>query len=118
MFTESRAQDLLAVVLGIFTALSPLWVDTNDNGMWSLIVLGVLIALTGLAQMYRPALTAADYAMGVFGALLFISPWAMDYTDYRGASWTAWVVGVVTVVVAVAALPTVSGRLHDMAPHH
>jgi len=118
MFTESRAQDLLAVVLGIFTALSPLWVDTNDNGMWSLIVLGVLIALTGLAQMYRPALTAADYAMGLFGALLFISPWAMDYTDYRGASWTAWVVGVVTVVVAVAALPTVSGRLHDMAPHH
>lgn len=118
MFTESRAQDFLAVVLGIFTALSPLWVDTNDNGMWSLIILGVLIALTGLAQMYRPAMAAADYAMGLFGALLFISPWAMDYTDYRGASWTAWVVGVVTVVVAVAALPTVSGRLHGMAPHH
>lgn len=118
MFTESRAQDFLAVVLGIFTALSPLWVNTNDSGMWSLIVLGVLIALTGLTQMYRATLAAADYAMGLFGALLFISPWAMDYTAYRGASWTAWVVGVVTVVVAVAALPTVSGRLHDMAPHH
>ncbi|MEU0504414.1 SPW repeat protein [Nocardia sp. NPDC005998] len=118
MFTESRAQDFLAVVLGIFTALSPLWVNTNDNGMWSLIVLGVLIALTGLTQMYRATLAAADYAMGLFGALLFISPWAMDYTGYRGASWTAWVVGVVTVAVAVAALPTVSGRLHDMAPHH
>ncbi|WP_433731082.1 SPW repeat domain-containing protein [Nocardia sp. CA-129566] len=118
MFTESRAQDFLAVVLGIFTALSPLWVNTNDNAMWSLIVLGVLIALTGLTQMYRATLAAADYAMGLFGALLFISPWAMNYTDYRGASWTAWVVGVVTVVVAVAALPTVSGRLHDMAPHH
>ncbi|MEV6333370.1 SPW repeat protein [Nocardia vinacea] len=118
MFTESRAQDFLAVVLGVFTALSPLWVTHNDNAMWTLIVLGVLIALTGLAQMYRPTLSAADYAMGLFGALLFISPWAMDYTDYSGASWTAWVVGVVTVVVAVAALPTVSGRLHDMAPHH
>ncbi|WP_040695826.1 SPW repeat domain-containing protein [Nocardia vinacea] len=118
MFTESRAQDFLAVVLGVFTALSPLWVTHNDNAMWTLIVLGVLIALTGLAQMYRPTLAAADYAMGLFGALLFISPWAMDYTDYRGASWTAWVVGVVTVAVAVAALPTVSGRLHDMAPHH
>ncbi|MFX0576182.1 SPW repeat domain-containing protein [Nocardia nepalensis] len=118
MFTESRAQDLLAVVLGVFTALSPLWVDTNTNAMWSLIVLGVLIALTGLAQMYRATLSAADFAMGLFGALLFVSPWAMSYTDFHGASWTAWVVGVVTVVVAVAALPTVSGRLHDMAPHH
>ncbi|WP_062983888.1 SPW repeat domain-containing protein [Nocardia anaemiae] len=118
MFTESRAQDFLAVVLGVFTALSPLWVTHNDNAMWTLIVLGVLIALTGLAQMYRATLAAADYAMGLFGALLFISPWAMDYTDYRGASWTAWVVGVVTVVVAVAALPMVSDRLHDMAPHH
>ncbi|MFG1789903.1 SPW repeat protein [Nocardia sp. NPDC049149] len=119
MFTESRAQDLLAVVLGVFAALSPLWVETTDKAQWSLIVLGVLIALTGLAQMYRPAMGAtADYAMGLFGLLLFISPWAMDFTEYRGASWTAWVVGVVTAVVAVAALPTVSGRLHNMAPHH
>ncbi|WP_039795232.1 SPW repeat domain-containing protein [Nocardia araoensis] len=118
MFTESRAQDLLAVVLGAFAALSPLWVDHNNKAMWSLIVLGVLIAVTGLAQMARPDMASADYAMGLCGLLLFISPWAMDFTEYRSASWTAWVVGVVTAVVAVAALPTVSGRLHDMAPHH
>ncbi|WP_227997157.1 SPW repeat protein [Nocardia australiensis] len=118
MFTGSRTQDYLAVVLGVFAALSPLWVETNNNGMWSLIVLGALVALAGLAQIYRPAMEATDYAMGLFGALLFISPWAMNYTAYRGASWTAWVIGIVTVVVAVAALPTVSGRLHDMAPHH
>lgn len=118
MFTESRAQDLLAVVLGVFTALSPLWLDTNNNAMWSLIVLGLLIAATGLAQMYRATLSGADYAMGVFGLLLFISPWGMDFTDFRGASWTAWVVGVVTAVLAVAALPAMSARLHNMAPHH
>ncbi|MEU2031473.1 SPW repeat domain-containing protein [Nocardia amamiensis] len=118
MFTESRAQDFLAVVLGVFTALSPIWVDTNTNAMWSLIVLGALIALTGLAQMARPEMAAADYVMGLCAVLLFISPWVMDFTEYRAASWTAWVVGVVTAVVAVAALPTVSGRLHDMAPHH
>ncbi|MGQ4600314.1 SPW repeat domain-containing protein [Nocardia sp. R6R-6] len=118
MFTESRAQDFLAVALGVFTALSPIWVDTNNNAMWSLIVLGALIALTGLAQMARPEMAATDYAMGLCAVLLFISPWVMDFTAYRAASWTAWVVGVVTAVVAVAALPMVSGRLHDMAPHH
>ncbi|WP_459548134.1 SPW repeat protein [Nocardia sp. X0981] len=118
MFTESRTQDFLAVVLGAFTALSPLWVDTNERATWTMIVLGTLIALTGLAQMYRPALAPADYAMALFGALLFLAPWVMDYTAYNGASWTSWIVGLVTVVLAVAALPAIAGRMHRAAPHH
>ncbi|APE37306.1 hypothetical protein BOX37_29020 [Nocardia mangyaensis] len=118
MFNDSRAQDFLAVVLGAFTALSPLWLNTNSNARWTLIVLGVLIAATGLVQMARASMASADYAMGLFGVLLFISPWAMDFTAFRGAAWTAWVVGVVTAVVAVAALPAMSQRLHNMAPHH
>lgn len=62
----------------------------------------------------------ADYAMGLFGALLFISPWAMSFDNFRGASWTAWVMGVLTVVVAIAALPDVNARLHGgrLATHH
>ncbi|MFI5780456.1 SPW repeat protein [Nocardia sp. NPDC051570] len=112
MFTDSRAQDYIAVVLGVFTALSPIWVDHGDRAMWTLVVLGVLIALTGLAQISRPALAGLDYAMGLFGVLLFISPWVMNFQAYNGASWTAWIVGVLTVVVAVAALPQVAGRLH------
>ncbi|ONM47199.1 SPW repeat protein [Nocardia donostiensis] len=118
MFTESRTQDLLAVLLGAFAALSPLWLETNDRATWTLVVLGVLIALTGLAQMYRPAMSAADYAMGLFGVLMFLSPWVMDFTGYNGASWTAWIVGIVTVVLAVVALPMVAGRMHRPAAHH
>ncbi|MEU8896533.1 SPW repeat protein [Nocardia sp. NPDC048505] len=118
MFTDNRAQDGLAVILGAFAALSTLWVATNDNAFWALIVLGVLIALAGLVRWRRASMVALGYAMALFGALLFLSPWVLDFTDYFGASWTAWVVGVATVVVAVAALPAVSGRLHNMAPHH
>ncbi|WP_280272006.1 SPW repeat domain-containing protein [Nocardia wallacei] len=112
MFSESRAQDFVAVVLGAFTALSPMWVDTSNRAMWTLIVLGVLIALTGLAQLARPAMSELDYAMGALGVLLFLSPWVMNYDAFSGASWTAWIVGVLTVVVAVAALPRVTARLH------
>ncbi|RDI51886.1 SPW repeat domain-containing protein [Nocardia mexicana] len=112
MFSESRAQDFVAVVLGVFTALSPIWVDTSTRAMWTLIVLGALIALSGLAQLARPAMSNLDYAMGVFGVLLFISPWVMNFDELSGASWTAWIVGVLTVVVAVAALPQVTARLH------
>ncbi|MEV5652755.1 SPW repeat protein [Nocardia sp. NPDC052254] len=112
MLTESRTQDFVAVVLGAYTALSPIWTDHSTRAMWTLIVLGVLIALTGLAQLSRPAMTGTDYAMGLFGVLLFISPWVMNYSAFNAASWTAWIVGVLTVVVAVAALPQVSARMH------
>ncbi len=112
MFNESRTQDYVAVILGVVAALSSLWVDTNSRAMWTLIVLGVLIALTGLAQLTRPAMAGLDYAMGLFGVLLFIAPWVMNYHAFNGASWTSWIIGVLTVVIAVAALPQVTARLH------
>lgn len=111
MFTESRVQDKLAVVLGVIAALSPLWVAHSDNAKWSLIVGGVLIALTGLGHAAKRIGAVADYALALFGALLFISPWVLDFDSYSGATWTAWVVGAVTAVLAVAALPSVAGRL-------
>ncbi|MFC9996225.1 SPW repeat protein [Nocardia sp. NPDC127526] len=117
MFTESRAQDMVAVVLGAIAALSPLFVDTNNRAMWTLVVLGVCIALTGLGQLMKMVSATADYAMAALGVLLFISPWVMNFDAYSGASWTAWIVGVLTVVVAVAALPAVSARMHT-ATHH
>ena len=54
--------------------------------MWSLIVLGVLVALAGLAHMARPDMAVADYAMGVFGVLMFISPWVMNFHALEGAA--------------------------------
>ncbi|MGW6657657.1 SPW repeat protein [Rhodococcus sp. NPDC055024] len=112
MKSWNRMQDAVAVVLGVFAALSPMWLDTTDRAMWSLVVLGVLVALSGLAHMARPDMAMADYAMGVFGVLMFISPWVMNYDALRGASWTAWVVGALTVVVAVSAMPVMSARMH------
>lgn len=120
MFSDSRLQDYVAVILGVFAALSSLWLITNTAAMWSLIVLGVLVALCGLAQIARPTMATIDYAMGVFGVLMFLSPWVMNFTAFGGASWTAWIVGVLTVVVAAAALPVTNTRLHGggLATHH
>lgn len=121
MKSWSRIQDLAAVVIGIFAAISPIWLATNSAARWSLIVLGVLVALSGLAHLFRPEMTTAEYAMGVFGVLLFLSPWVTNFDTFRGASWTAWVVGALTVVVAVTGLPAMSSRLHGhggLAAHH
>lgn len=121
MKSWSRMQDVVAVVIGVFAALSPMWVDTNNAARWSLIVLGALVALAGLVHMARPEMGWAEYAMGVMGVLLFLSPWVMGYSGMGGAAWTAWVVGVLAVVVAVTGLPMMSSRMHGhggLATHH
>ncbi|MRH87015.1 hypothetical protein GFY24_05960 [Nocardia sp. SYP-A9097] len=116
MFTESRTH-AVTVILGAIAALSPLWVVHSDKAMWSLVVLGVLIAFTGLGLTANLVDGIADYALAVLGALLFLSPWVMGFDSYNGASWTAWVVGALSVVMALSAMPAVTGRLHLGASH-
>ncbi|WP_405486145.1 SPW repeat protein [Nocardia sp. NBC_00511] len=117
MFTVSRAQDAVAVVLGAVAALSPIWVAHSNHALWSLVVLGVLIALTGLAQVAKRAPSWNGYAQGVLGILLFISPWVMDFRGFSGASWVAWIVGALTLVVGLASMPEVSGRVNGVLHH-
>lgn len=112
MKASTRWQDYAAVIIGIFAALSPLWLATNSGARWSLIVLGVLTALAGLAHMARPGMAAMDYAIGVLGVLMFISPWVMNFHTMTATAWTAWVVGVLAVVVSLVGMPAMSARMH------
>ncbi|MGH3356417.1 MAG: SPW repeat domain-containing protein [Nocardioidaceae bacterium] len=111
--------DGVALVVGVYALLSPLWTNTDTSAMWSLIVLGALIAAASLAPLAGRTMDAMEYAHIGLGALLFIAPWVLGYADLMGAAWTSWIVGVVTVVVGLAALPAVrhigGGRA---APQH
>jgi hypothetical protein len=111
-----RWQDWAAVVIGAVVALSPLWVDTNTAAMWSMIVLGVLVAVTGLANMTSPDMDMVVWAMGVLGVLLFVAPWVTGYADLGGAAWTSWIGGALTVLTALVAMPEGS-RMH-IGHHH
>ncbi|MFG1782700.1 SPW repeat protein [Rhodococcus oryzae] len=118
----ARWQDWAAVVIGVVVALSPLWMDTNDAAMWSMIVLGALVAVAGLAHMMSAEMPALPWAMGVLGVLMFLSPWVMGFADMAGAAWTSWIGGVLTVLTAMAAMPEGS-RLHighggGLVTHH
>ncbi|MFD8498973.1 SPW repeat protein [Amycolatopsis sp. NPDC059657] len=112
-----RPHDWAEVLLGVVAALSPLWMDTDNTAMWTMIVLGALIALDGLASLARPGMVYGEGAQIVFGALLFLSPWVLSYTEFNGAAWTAWIVGVLTIVVGAAAVP-VANAAHKMAGSH
>lgn len=101
----TRPHDWAEVLLGVVAALSFLWVNMDNKAMWTMIVLGALIALDGLLSLAMPKLVYGEGVQIVLGALLFISPWAMGYTNMNAASWSAWIIGGLTVIAGAAALP-------------
>jgi hypothetical protein len=64
-----RWQDWAVVVLGVVTALTPLWVSVTAGAAWTMAVLGVLIALAALWSLQRPGSTISEYSHVVLGVL-------------------------------------------------
>ncbi|GAA3652542.1 SPW repeat protein [Nonomuraea antimicrobica] len=113
----SRWQDWVTLVAGIYALLSPIWLIGASGATPTLIVMGILIALTSLVALARPGIMATEWLNVLWGVLLFIAPWVITYTHSTGASWTSWVVGVVTVVLSLTALPAIRAA-HGQAIQH
>jgi uncharacterized membrane protein HdeD (DUF308 family) len=101
----TRPYDWAEVVLGVVALLSFLWTDTNDAAVWTMVVLGALVAIDGLASLAVPGMVYGEYVQIVLGVLMFVSPWVMGYTELDGISWSSWIIGALTVIVGAAALP-------------
>ena len=107
---SSRQVSWLNIVLGVWLFISP-WVldfvsagDASRNA-WivgaAIAVIAVIVAAMGVPYV--------AWANVVLGAWLFISPWALTYTNLDGASWNAWIVGVLVVMVALISASAAGG---------
>ncbi|HEV2782067.1 MAG TPA: SPW repeat protein [Actinophytocola sp.] len=114
----TRPHDWAEVVLGLVALLSFLWMDTNDAALWTMIILGALIALDGLFSLAMPGMVYGEAVQIVLGVLMFISPWVMGYTEFSGISWTSWIIGVLTVIVGAVAYPVAQAAHRGMAGQH
>jgi hypothetical protein len=113
----TRPHDWAEVLLGVVAVLSPLWMDTGNLARWTLIIGGALVALDGLVSLAAPGFAVGEGIQIVLGALLFLSPWVLGFTEFNGAAWTAWIIGGLTVIVGAVALP-VANEAHRMAGSH
>jgi uncharacterized membrane protein HdeD (DUF308 family) len=113
----ARPHDWAEVVIGIVVALSPLWLSTDNAAMWTMVVLGALVALDGLVSLAMPGMVYGEGVQIALGVLLFIAPWVIGYTQFNGASWTSWIAGVLTVIAGAAAMP-VANAAHRTAGQH
>ncbi|WIY02851.1 SPW repeat protein [Amycolatopsis mongoliensis] len=113
----TRPHDWAEVVIGAVAALSPLWLSTNTAAMWTMVILGALVALDGLVSLAMPGMVYGEGIQVALGVLLFIAPWVMGYSEFNGASWTSWIAGVLTVIAGAAAMPVASAA-HRTAGQH
>ncbi|MGH3794927.1 MAG: SPW repeat domain-containing protein [Pseudonocardiaceae bacterium] len=113
-----RWQDWGAVVLGIIAGISVLWLTTSHAAMWSLVVFGVLLLVSGVWSLAMPGSVSSEYVHIGLGVLLFISPWVLGYIDFNGASWTSWVIGVLAVAVGASAIPVATTTHRGVAGQH
>lgn len=114
----TRWQDWAEVGLGVIVLLAPLVVDTTGSAMWAMIVLGALIAIDGLVSLAMPAMVYGEWFQMVLGALLFISPFVMGYTDMTAAAWTSWIAGLLTIGAGAMALPAANAAHSGLAGSH
>ena len=111
----TKWQNWVAVAAGLYAALAPVWTRTDGKTTVTMIVLGVLTIAAGLVNLSMPRLQSMEWAQGILGVLLFISPWVLAFTAMTGMAVTAWICGIVTIVVSALAMPQLMKMRED---HH
>ncbi|GAA1258297.1 SPW repeat domain-containing protein [Oryzihumus leptocrescens] len=97
----THPQDFVALVAGVYAALSPIWTSTTTKASWTMVVLGVLTAAVAIASLARPDMMSSEGALAVLGIAFIVAPWVMSYSgsSTRALAWTSWIVGIVTLAV-------------------
>lgn len=114
----TRWSDWVEVIVGVVALLSPLlWLDTSTKTLWTMVILGALIAIDGLVSLAAPRQMASETIQAVLGVLLFIAPWVMSFASDSGAAWTSWIAGGLTIVASGLALPTMN-TMHRLTGQH
>jgi hypothetical protein len=89
----------VALVAGLAALLAPeLWGD--KAGLMPLMVLGALLALSGLYALASVA-GVSDWTTTAFAVLIFVSPWAFAYDGSNKSAWTAWIAGGLATIVGL-----------------
>jgi hypothetical protein len=113
----TKWQNWVAVAAGLYAALAAIWTPSDGKATTTLVVLGVLTIIAGLVNLSMPRMPSVEWAQGVLGVLLFISPWVLAFTAMTGVAVTAWICGIVTIIVTAWALPSLMKAREDQHHH-
>jgi uncharacterized membrane protein HdeD (DUF308 family) len=101
---KTHIQGLVALVVGIYAALSPIWTThpTGSKATGTMIALGVITAAVALFSLARPDRIASEGLIALLGVLFVLSPWVMGFSGFTSLAPTAWIVGIVALLAGAA----------------
>ena len=94
---QSRFASVLAIVLGAWLMLSPIWISVSGAALTSLMIVGGIMILSGLVQLVTEV-TIPSIVLGLAAVYLFIS--AFSYSVSTAMIWNEVVSAVVAFVLA------------------
>jgi predicted membrane channel-forming protein YqfA (hemolysin III family) len=113
-----RGQDFLPLIAGSYAFLAPLWTTTTHRATWTAVILGIVIAGAALAALVEPDRLPFEGFVAFMGALLFVSPWVMNFSAVHPMAWMAYIAGGVTFLVGAADFQFTRSHDHHMAHPH
>lgn len=114
----TRWEDYVAGICGLYAALSVFWTNQTGSSTALMLIFGILLIVSGVANLSMPGTPWLEYAQCALGVLLFISPWMGAYYDHMGAAWTSWIAGIIAAGVTAAAIKPAIDTHHRMMPSH
>ena len=105
MTTWRRWQDWVVVALGVVLFVTPfVFGQTSETVAASAAyALGVLIVLAGLLNAAMREAGGLELIPAVLAVILFVSPWAFDFTAVTALAYSAWIIAIL-IVIAVGSL--------------
>lgn len=95
--TQSRVASVTTTLLGIWLAVSPVFISITGGALTSLIVVGVVMALAGLVQLFSTNSTPS-WLVGLLAIYLFISAFAFNVSN--AVTWNEVISAIVAFVLA------------------
>lgn len=95
--SQSRFASVVMLLVGIWVAISPIWISLTGGALTSTIITGVVIALCGLVQYFWQA-AVPSWIAGLAAVWLLISTFAFSVST--GAAWNQIIFAIVTLVLA------------------
>jgi SPW repeat len=121
---SSRVQDWANLVLAVWLFISP-WVLQFGHGVqagpavavgdaaWNAWILGILTFLVVLSALGSMELWQ-EWITLVFGAWIFVAPWALGFTGLGAASWDHWLTGAAIFLISASTLSRTRHMPADM----
>jgi hypothetical protein len=108
-------QNWVAVAVGLYAALSPIWTPMGSIAGMALISGGLLIVVAAVFSLGTPVVLIMDWVQAALGLALFVSPWVLVFSDELAAAITAWIVGLITLVVGIMITRQVQNAVNRQA---